>query len=240
MNCVCPRCEAELRLANSIRAGKRIACPSCRAVFRIRPDPSRAAPVNTSLPTPVAPPAEPRPEPPARSFRPRRFKPKEKSVNPALIVLPIAVVSVLLLGGMVVAVILVRNKDKDSSVAKASTTSSKRDNTNSNPPVSGFSGFRPEPNNTGGLGQPGPGSPGQPDNPPWREPTFPQLPQPQPPQPIPGPPPSAPPPVPSEPVAGTEVGNLAREIEGEDIDRKKFKLSDYKGKVILLDFWGFW
>jgi peroxiredoxin len=32
----------------------------------------------------------------------------------------------------------------------------------------------------------------------------------------------------------------APEIAGEDIDGKKFKLSDYRGKVVLLDFWGNW
>ncbi|HEY7327429.1 MAG TPA: hypothetical protein VH592_07315 [Gemmataceae bacterium] len=32
----------------------------------------------------------------------------------------------------------------------------------------------------------------------------------------------------------------APEIEAEDIDGKKFKLSDYRGKVVLLDFWGHW
>ena len=30
------------------------------------------------------------------------------------------------------------------------------------------------------------------------------------------------------------VGKVAPEIEGEDVDGKKFKLSDYRGKVILL------
>jgi hypothetical protein len=40
--------------------------------------------------------------------------------------------------------------------------------------------------------------------------------------------------------SGTEVGQLAKEIEGEDIDGKRFKLSDYRGKVVLLDFWGNW
>ena len=39
---------------------------------------------------------------------------------------------------------------------------------------------------------------------------------------------------------GFEVGNQAPEIMGEDIDGKKFKLSDYRGKVVLLDFWGDW
>jgi hypothetical protein len=36
------------------------------------------------------------------------------------------------------------------------------------------------------------------------------------------------------------VGQPAPDIEGEDADGKKFKLSDYKGKVVLLDFWGNW
>jgi hypothetical protein len=36
------------------------------------------------------------------------------------------------------------------------------------------------------------------------------------------------------------VGKAVPEIEGEDIDGKKFKLSDYRGKVVLLDFWGNW
>jgi len=36
------------------------------------------------------------------------------------------------------------------------------------------------------------------------------------------------------------VGKEAPDIEGEDIDGRKFKLSDYRGKVVLLDFWGNW
>jgi Asp-tRNA(Asn)/Glu-tRNA(Gln) amidotransferase C subunit len=36
------------------------------------------------------------------------------------------------------------------------------------------------------------------------------------------------------------VGKVAPEIEGEDVDGQKFKLSDYRGKVVLLDFWGHW
>lgn len=33
------------------------------------------------------------------------------------------------------------------------------------------------------------------------------------------------------------VGKQAPEIEGQDQDGKEFKLSDYRGKVVLLDFW---
>jgi cytochrome oxidase Cu insertion factor (SCO1/SenC/PrrC family) len=36
------------------------------------------------------------------------------------------------------------------------------------------------------------------------------------------------------------IGEAAPEIEGEDIDGKPFKLSDYRGKVVMLDFWGNW
>lgn len=37
-----------------------------------------------------------------------------------------------------------------------------------------------------------------------------------------------------------EPGLPAPDIEGEDLDGVRFKLSDYKGKVVLLDFWGDW
>ena len=35
------------------------------------------------------------------------------------------------------------------------------------------------------------------------------------------------------------VGKTAPDIEGEDQDGKRFKLSDYRGKVVLLDFWSY-
>jgi len=36
------------------------------------------------------------------------------------------------------------------------------------------------------------------------------------------------------------IGKTAPEITGEDIDGKPMKLSDYRGKVVVLDFWGHW
>ncbi len=36
------------------------------------------------------------------------------------------------------------------------------------------------------------------------------------------------------------VGKVAPEIEGEDVDGRKFRLSDYRGQVVLLSFWGDW
>jgi cytochrome oxidase Cu insertion factor (SCO1/SenC/PrrC family) len=36
------------------------------------------------------------------------------------------------------------------------------------------------------------------------------------------------------------IGKVAPEIEGEDADGVPFKLADYRGKVVVLDFWGHW
>ncbi len=36
------------------------------------------------------------------------------------------------------------------------------------------------------------------------------------------------------------IGMIAPEIEGDDLDGISFKLSDYRGKVVMLDFWGDW
>jgi hypothetical protein len=41
-------------------------------------------------------------------------------------------------------------------------------------------------------------------------------------------------------IRNLAIGKPAPEIEGEDIDGKTFKLSEYKGKVVVLDFWGHW
>jgi hypothetical protein len=39
---------------------------------------------------------------------------------------------------------------------------------------------------------------------------------------------------------GGKPGKPAPEITGEDIDGKPMKLSDFRGQVVLLDFWGNW
>jgi cytochrome oxidase Cu insertion factor (SCO1/SenC/PrrC family) len=47
-------------------------------------------------------------------------------------------------------------------------------------------------------------------------------------------------PSPGQPGDGLAVGQFAPDIEGEDLDGVPFKLSDYRGKVVVLDFWGTW
>jgi len=37
-----------------------------------------------------------------------------------------------------------------------------------------------------------------------------------------------------------QIGMQVPEIVGEDIDAVPFKLSDYRGKVVVIDFWGYW
>lgn len=36
------------------------------------------------------------------------------------------------------------------------------------------------------------------------------------------------------------IGKTAPEIEADDLDGNKFKLSEYRGKVVVIDFWGNW
>ena len=36
------------------------------------------------------------------------------------------------------------------------------------------------------------------------------------------------------------IGSAAPDIVGKDHEGKEFKLSDYRGQVVLLDFWGIW
>lgn len=37
-----------------------------------------------------------------------------------------------------------------------------------------------------------------------------------------------------------QVGSTAPEFVGKDVDGKEIRLSAYRGKVVVLDFWGFW
>lgn len=43
-----------------------------------------------------------------------------------------------------------------------------------------------------------------------------------------------------QPPEGRRIGNLCPEVAGVDVDGKPVKLSDYKGKVVLITFWATW
>jgi AhpC/TSA family len=45
---------------------------------------------------------------------------------------------------------------------------------------------------------------------------------------------------PASRAAGFDIGATAPEITGKDLDGKVMKLSEFRGKVVVLDFWGFW
>jgi thiol-disulfide isomerase/thioredoxin len=42
------------------------------------------------------------------------------------------------------------------------------------------------------------------------------------------------------PKVGLEVGNIAPSLEGTDTNGNRIKLADYKGKVVVVDFWATW
>ena len=41
-------------------------------------------------------------------------------------------------------------------------------------------------------------------------------------------------------VTGINVGNLSPDIISKTTDNKKIKLSDLRGKVVIIDFWASW
>jgi hypothetical protein len=41
-------------------------------------------------------------------------------------------------------------------------------------------------------------------------------------------------------IRNLAIGKTAPDIAADDVDGKPFKLSDYRGKVVVLDFWGNW
>jgi hypothetical protein len=172
MNCLCPECDARLKLGDDLPPGKQIQCPKCNKIFKVpaRSSTPAAMPSVSRKTAPeenVAERDEPDDRPLPSRRRPRR---KKKATNRTAIVLAVVGVAVLL-SGTAVGVTWWRAKNKDTPVAQGQSPAAVN--------------------------------------------------------------------VPNLPV-GREIGNLAPEIQGEDIDGRPFKLSDYRGKVVVLDFWGNW
>jgi cytochrome oxidase Cu insertion factor (SCO1/SenC/PrrC family) len=44
----------------------------------------------------------------------------------------------------------------------------------------------------------------------------------------------------TQPGGSVMLDRAAPEIQGDDVDGQPMKLSDFRGKVVLLDFWGNW
>ena len=52
--------------------------------------------------------------------------------------------------------------------------------------------------------------------------------------------PKAPQPVVPSGKLGTSIGDTIPRIKGKDVEGARFELSDYEGKVVMIDFWGDW
>jgi hypothetical protein len=170
----CPKCEAPLSVSAALPPGKKIKCPDCDAIFRV-PD------VDDDYE-----------DLPVRRQRPGR----KKQGNQAALIVAIAAVALLALGGATWGVIALIN----SSGAKKEVVEGKDKR-----PPGPLPGANFLPNGGPGLNPAAPNGPGLP-----------------------------------QADESPQVGQTVPEIEGEDIDGQRFKLSDYRGKVVVLDFWGNW
>ena len=45
------------------------------------------------------------------------------------------------------------------------------------------------------------------------------------------------PPLPLPPQPGVDIGQVAPDIEGDDLDGQHLRLADYRGQVVVLTFW---
>jgi len=210
----CPSCGVVLKLADDLPLRKKVKCPECNTVF----------------PVPDAEPDEPGArrrsdagddydeEEDRQSRRPRRRRRQTQSVGNVAVLVGAGLLALVVIGGLfaggIYAVIALNKKPE---VAQ---------NPLDQPGPDGrLPNQRPQWAPPGGV-PPGGLPPGGPGLPPNMPPGGGGLPQ--------------PPDAGGQTGTGTEVGQMAKDIEGEDIDGKPFKLSDYRGKVVLLDFWGHW
>ena len=235
MRFACPKCDSRLRLPETFVGERRVTCPHCRCDFPLAGDEgearNNAVDRSSSLRRAYAPDEQ------RGSFRPRKRHKARKSMNPLLIVIPVVAGVTVFVGSVWLAVVYVRSRPKDEVVAAAPTDPSPPETPIQNTPI---------PNNPGNSFAPVVTS-GEPVRPPVG-----QQPSAEPPKESPGPPPppnNQPPPANPPPapipdrklaVPGTEFGNIAPEIVGNDLDGHRFRLSDYHGKVVVLDFWGHW
>src|SRR5262245_5955983 len=94
----CPACQATLRLAQAVPAGKQVKCPKCANLFLPAAEAAETAVASTPRPS-----ARAAAGGEADDVRPKRRRPKAKSskggINPLLIVVPVVIVLILLVVG---------------------------------------------------------------------------------------------------------------------------------------------
>src|SRR5215212_8181026 len=181
----CPECDATIRLSPTAPAGKKVRCPECDALVR--------PPTDDDAPAPAARRSSRRDD--GDYDRPRRSgsrgKKKAQESNAPLYIVGSVILALLVVGGVVGAVLITRDKNNETPVlANNSDAGAKARN-----PAGAPAGV---------------------------------------------PKAAAPPKATGPRVVGLNVGNEAPDIEAEDLDGETFKLSDYRGKVVMLDFWGDW
>jgi thiol-disulfide isomerase/thioredoxin len=261
----CPACGAVLKMSAAPAPGKKIKCPECEEIFspaesdgprskgngaaRSNPDTRARGEENITTgkskqhPRPVVSPADDEDEDSPRP-RKRRKKVKQAGLNPAILWGSIgAGALILLVGGIALAFAFRGKKPQETTVAANTTSSSTISSTIPVTPTQPTLGTGGTENANSGIPEQKPVNT-EPANDTSTKPTTPVLPvsnpvQPHPvPQPILEPPP--PPYKPSRLLTGLSPGFLAPDLQGPDLTGKPFKLSDYRGKVVLIDFWGHW
>ncbi len=230
----CPGCGVVSKLDEDLPPGKKVRCRQCDTVYRVPDDGKSERAVPERRPARVV--DDDDDDRDLRRPPRRRRRRREESGTPVGLIVGIAVALVVVLSvGAIVAVYMINHKS-ETVVAQSDGQPPQFQPPDQLPPGGGRGnpglggdvggrrgGRRFNPGDDPTLPRGGRGSGGQPDQPPDG-----------------GPGPGGNSPPASAGQVGTEEGMTAKEIEGEDIDGQRFKLSEYRGKVVLLDFWGHW
>jgi peroxiredoxin len=234
----CPGCNVSLKRPVDLPSGKRIQCPHCGTAFVPAGETEAGLGVTSAYQPPSAAPAVSRPSRPASPAKKAR---PEKGSSAVVLLAVIALLVVLALVGGAVAVLAFFGPDwssKNKPAVAGGPMPQMPDMGNQRPPMPGGPGG-PFPG-VGNPGAPGPIGPGMnPQNP--MQPGAPGAVGPAPGVNNPG---AANPGGPMQPLQPRQqplqVGQAAPEIDGKDLDGKPMKLSAFRGKVVVLDFWGDW
>jgi peroxiredoxin len=231
----CPECSAALEVPDELPAGKRLQCPDCEATFGPPNEADMRAGMQTAPAAKAAATAPPRPRPRHHDDDDDAPARRRKTGSVGLL---LAVALILFLGlGAATASLLTflhsKQQEREAQVALQDLAAQKAagGGMQGGAPVGmggGMAGAPPNGMAGGGVqgGVPNGGMAGGPPNaiqggvPAGGGPGGPVA-MPPPPMPL-------------------KVGEVAPEIEGEDIDGKPMKLSDFRGKGVVLDFWGDW